>query len=139
MASQSVSELAQSRVAAYKRVLQEILDSRPSGMRQRLAESLGKNRSFISQIANPSYTTPIPVQHVERIFEICHCSPRERERFLKAYREAHPRRLQLLHAQEREHRITLALPDLGDSRRNRQLEALVTEFVDKIARILRDG
>lgn len=138
MANASVATLTQSRVAAYKKVLQEILDSRPSGMRQRLAEALGKNRSFISQIANPAYTVPIPVQHVERIFEICHCSPRERERFLKAYRDAHPRRLQLLHPHEREHRITLTLPDLGDKRRNRQLEAVVTEFVDKIARILRD-
>lgn len=138
MASESASTLTQTRVAIYKRVLQEILDSRPSGMRQRLAEALGKNRSFISQIANPAYTIPIPVQHVERIFEICHFSPRERDRFLKAYRDAHPRRLQLLSPHEREHRITLTLPDLGDKRRNQQLEAVVTEFVDKIARVLRE-
>ena len=50
-------------VAAYKRVLQDVLERRPSGMRQRLAEALGKNRSFISQISNPTYPTPIPAQH----------------------------------------------------------------------------
>jgi hypothetical protein len=114
-------ETPQDRVAAYKRVLQEVLDGRPSGMRQRLAEALRKNRSFISLISNPGYPTPIPVQHIEPIFEICHFSPRERERFLVAYRTAHPRRLQLL---KEEHTITsvnchCARPGYGC--RNRQL------------------
>ena len=65
--SPAKSEPALERVGAYKRVLQEVLERRPSGMRQRLAEALGKNRSFISLISNPTYATPIPVQHVERI------------------------------------------------------------------------
>ncbi len=47
-------------ISAYKRIFQDVLDRRPSGMRQRLAEALGKNRSFITQIANPAYQTPIP-------------------------------------------------------------------------------
>ena len=38
--------------------------------------ALGKNRSFVSQITNPAYATPIPAQHLETIFEICHFSPR---------------------------------------------------------------
>src|ERR1044071_2202667 len=100
-------------VAAYKRVLQQALDNRPSGMRQRLAEALGKNRSFISQISSPSYPTPIPAQHIERIFEICHFSPQDRDRFLEAYRQAHPRRLRVIGHQERHRRTTLTLPDLG--------------------------
>ena len=129
----------QERVAAYKRILQEVLDSRPSGMRQRLAEALEKNRSFISLISNPAYPTPIPVQHVERIFEICHFSPRERERFLTAYRAAHPRRLQVL-KEERDNmrQVTVALPDLGSDARNRQLDSIVKEFADKVARLLRE-
>jgi hypothetical protein len=134
------SEAPQERVAAYKRLLQEVLDSRPSGMRQRLAEALEKNRSFISLISNPAYPTPIPVQHVERIFEICHFSPRERERFLAAYRAAHPRRLQVLKEErERLREVTLALPDLGTDARNRRLEAIVKEFADKVARLLRES
>jgi hypothetical protein len=46
-------------VAEYKRILQRVLENRPSGTRQRLATALGTNRSFVSQIANPAYTTPI--------------------------------------------------------------------------------
>ena len=133
------SEAPQERVSAYKRVLQEVLDSRPSGMRQRLAEALEKNRSFISLISNPAYPTPIPVQHVERIFEICHFSPRERERFLAAYRAAHSRRLQILKEEhERLREVTVALPDLGTDARNRRLEAIVKEFAEKVARLLRE-
>ena len=132
-------EAAQERVAAYKRVLQEVLDGRPSGMRQRLAEALGKNRSFISLISNPSYATPIPVQHIESIFEICHFSPRERERFLAGYRKAHPRRLQLLKEEhDRMRQLTVAVPDLGTDARNLQLETIVKEFADKVARLLRE-
>lgn len=128
----------QALVAAYKAILQEVLDSRPSGMRQRLAEVLGKNRSFISQISNPAYATPIPVQHVDRIVEVCHFSPREKERFLGAYRKAHPRRLQVLKGQ-RVRTVEVTLPDLGSDARNRQLEGIVAEFADKVARLLRES
>lgn len=138
MSRNTKAEAAPDQVAAYKRVLQKVLDSRPSGMRQRLAEALGKNRSFISQISNPAYPTPIPAQHVEGIFEICHFSPREREQFLAAYRDAHHRKLQLLKGHHRVHRVSLSLPDLGDEQRNKQLEAIVTEFAEKIARVLRE-
>jgi hypothetical protein len=138
MSRNAKADAALEHVAAYKRVLQKVLDSRPSGMRQRLAESLGKNRSFISQISNPAYPTPIPAQHIEGIFEICHFSPREREQFLAAYRDAHHRRLQLLKGHHRVRRVTLSLPDLGEDRRNKQLETIVTEFAEKIGRVLRD-
>lgn len=128
-------------VAAYKRILQQVLDKRPSGMRQRLAEALGKNRSFISQISNPVYPIPIPAQHVERIFEICHFSKEEKRSFLAAYRRAHPRRLQGngVGETERNRQATMTLPDLGDDRRNRKLEALVGEFAQLVGRLLRDA
>jgi hypothetical protein len=138
MSRNAKADAALEHVAAYKRVFQKVLDSRPSGMRQRLAEALGKNRSFISQISNPAYPTPIPAQHIEGIFEICHFSPREREQFLAAYRDAHHRRLQLLKGHHRLRRVTLSLPDLGEDQRNKQLEAIVTEFAEKVARVLRD-
>src|SRR5947208_16820362 len=83
-------------VATYKAVLKRVLDTRPSGTRHRLAIALGKNRSFISQIANPVYTVPIPVQHLETIFEICHFTVADRREFLVAYGEAHPPRLDLV-------------------------------------------
>ena len=72
-------------VATYKTVLKRVLDNRPSGMRQRLAEAIGKNRSFVSQISNPAYQVPIPARHVGLIFEICHFAPQERAAFLKVY------------------------------------------------------
>ena len=71
-----------SAVADYKRVLQEVLENRPAGTRLRLAEALGKNRSFISQITNPGYSVPIPAAHVERIFEICHFLASEKAKFM---------------------------------------------------------
>ena len=123
-------------IAAYKRVLQEVLDRRPSGMRQRLAEALGKNRSFITQISNPVYQTPIPGQHLHQIMEMCHFSAQEREQFLRAYHQAHPRRLQMLQEREKSRRVTITLPDLGNETKNRRLDALVSEFADKIARLL---
>jgi hypothetical protein len=125
-------------IAAYKRILQDVLNRRPSGMRQRLAEALGKNRSFITQISNPGYQTPIPVQHLHRIVEICHFSAQEREQFLHAYHQAHPRRLLMLQEREKSRRVTIMLPDLGSDRKNRRLDALVSEFADKIAGLLEE-
>ena len=57
----------QDAVAAYKRLLAAILERRPSGTRQRLAAALAKNRSFVSQITNPAYPTPIPASHLARL------------------------------------------------------------------------
>ena len=70
-------------VAAYKTIFKAVLEKRPSGMRLKLAQAMGKNRSFISQIANPTYPVPIPVQHLNTIFEACHFSPAERRRSSK--------------------------------------------------------
>ena len=123
-------------IAAYKRILQDVLNRRPSGMRQRLAEALGKNRSFITQISNPAYQTPIPVQHLHRIIEICHFSAQERDQLLHAYNQAHPRRLLMLQEREKNRRLTITLPDLGSDSKNRRLDTLLGEFADKIARLL---
>ena len=123
-------------IAAYNRILQDVLNRRPSGMRQRLAEALGKNRSFITQISNPAYQTPIPVQHLHRIIEICHFSAQERDQLLHAYNQAHPRRLLMLQEREKNRRLTITLPDLGSDSKNRRLDTLLGEFADKIARLL---
>src|SRR5258706_8889838 len=81
-----------SAVGDYKRILQQVLERRPAGTRQRLAERLGKNRSFISQITNAKYSVPIPANHLESIFESCHFLAAERESFMAVYRRAHPHR-----------------------------------------------
>ena len=71
-----------SAVADYKKILSDVIDRRPSGTRQRLAAALGKNRSFVSQIANAAYSTPIPVQHLDLVFEICLFPAGDRKAFL---------------------------------------------------------
>ena len=96
-------------VVEYKTILKRVLDNRPSGTRQRLAKALGKNRSFISQISNPAYPVPIPVQHLETMFELCHFSLADRCDFLAAYRRAHPRRLVVVHTSQRTRIVSLAL------------------------------
>jgi len=123
-------------VAEYKQILKAVLESRPSGMRQRLAEAIGKNRSFVSQISNPAYPVPIPARHVALIFEICHFSAQERTAFLKAYARAHPGRMATASEARAERKITLALPDLGSAAKNQQLETLVFDFVHRLALLL---
>jgi len=121
-------------VGAYKAVLKRVLDTRPSGTRHRLAIALGKNRSFISQIANPVYAVPIPVQHLATIFEICHFTAADRREFLAAYAEAHPRRLDVVRKPAGTRKLTLTVPDLGDARRNRLLDETIAEIARRLAR-----
>jgi hypothetical protein len=125
-------------VSEYKRILQRVLDNRPSGTRQRLATALGKNRSFVSQIANPAYPVPIPAQHIETIFELCHFSQEERRAFLGAYGLAHPARLKVVPDARRQRIVRLEVPDLGDPRRNRKVDALLAEFARGIASVVDD-
>ena len=122
-------------VAEYKAILKRVLDNRPSGTRQRLANALGKNRSFISQIANPVYAVPIPVQHLETIFEICHFTATDRRDFLAAYAQAHPRRHELVRKAAGTRKLTLTLPDLGNARRNRLLDETIADIARRLARL----
>ena len=122
-------------VAAYKRMLGAIIEKRPSGTRQRLATALAKNRSFVSQITNPAYATPIPACHLGLIFEICHFSAAERQEFTRLYGLAHPKKM-LAHALRGTSAVHL--PDLGDAERNRKLHGLVSAFVRDIARLIED-
>jgi hypothetical protein len=128
----------ESTVADYKQILAEVLERRPSGTRGRLATALGKNRSFVSQITSVAYATPIPAVHIELIFEVCHFSADERQRFLAAYARAHPRRPVLKAEAPRLRSHTFQLPDLGDPVRNEKLHALVSTFMVKLAELLAD-
>lgn len=77
-------------IVAYKSLLKDYLDLRPSGIRQKLALAMGTHKSFISQVTNPNYRVPLPIQHVPAIMRICHFSGEERRRFIEAYERAHP-------------------------------------------------
>ena len=125
-------------IATYKAILQEVLERRPSGTRQRLAQALEKARSFVSQITNPAYPVPIPALHVQTIFEVCHFSPDERQRFILAYVAAHPRRLAGLAAAAPRHRtLHIIVPDLGDDDRNREYQQMVQDFATNLAKFAR--
>jgi hypothetical protein len=123
-------------VADYKRVLQEVCDNRPSGTRGRLAIALGTNRSFVSQLTNPVYAMPIPAQHLETIFEVCHFSPVERETFLNAYDRAHPGRRDAGEPPVGVRVISVTLPDLGDARRNQAIDAVMAEHARQLVRLV---
>jgi hypothetical protein len=127
-----------SAVADYKRILQQVLENRPAGTRLRLAEGLGKNRSFISQIANPTYSVPIPARHLERIFEICHFLASEKTQFMEAYRRAHPRRAPASSGDARWREIVLRVPDLRDRAKNKQLDDMMKEMLQRILRLMED-
>ena len=124
----------QSHVADYKHVLQRIIDIRPSGLRQRLAQALGKNPSFVSQIVNPIYSTPIPTAHLEKILEVCHASPAERAEFMAAYSRAHPDRRPQIRAANSVRQITIEAPDLGSAKRNRAVDEAIQAFARNLAR-----
>ncbi len=125
-------------VAAYKAVLKRVVDNRPSGTRHRLANLMGKNRSFISQITNPVYAVPIPAQHLDAIFEACHFTTTERAEFLAAYAAAHPRRLELVKKPRRTRILTLNVLDLGDARQNRKLDEAIAEMARRLAQFAQD-
>jgi hypothetical protein len=125
-------------VAEYKGVLRAVLDNRPSGTRQRLATALGKNRSFVSQIANPAYPVPIPAQHVQAIFEVCHFSTGERKAFLAAYGRAHPGRLESIARFSRMREVAIEVPDLHDDHKNALLDEMLSDVARRLARLIED-
>lgn len=121
-------------VAAYKSILQAVINNRPSGTRQRLAAAIGKNRSFVSQITNPVYPIPVPAQHLEAIFSICHFSPAERDAFLLAYRRAHRGRVEVVDQERPMRRVVVELPDFGDRAKNRAAEEMLAEIARRLTK-----
>jgi len=126
-------------IEAYKTILRNILDRRPSGTRQRLATALGKNRSFVSQISQPNYPAPIPAPHLEIIFEICHFSPADKRAFLDAFARAHPNRLKQARSGPSLRALKLEVIDFGSAEQNREFDELVRETVRRLARMIRHG
>ncbi len=135
------SSAAAEQVAAYKVILKEYIDRRPSGLRQKLATALGKHKSFISQITGPSYAMPIPVQHLATIFDICHFSLVERKAFLAAYAAAHPNALRRASgvaepARKGNKTLSIEVPVLGDAAKQKEAEDLIQQFARKVFGLL---
>jgi hypothetical protein len=130
---------AEAAIRAYKTILSTVIDQRPSGTRQRLADTLGKHRSFVTQITSAAYSTPIPAKHLQAIFSVCHFSTQERDAFLAAYRAAHPGKAAHEAGLRRSRHISLVVPDLGDDRQNAALDRAINEFIHKITSIAGKG
>lgn len=126
-------------IAEYKRLLQAFLDRRPSGTRLKIADALQTHKSFVTQITNPAYTVPLPETHVETIMAICHFTQEERQEFLKAYSDAHPRRSKALRRGRRKPRVskrlTIDIPDFKDPGLQRQVEATITAMAEQVIRL----
>jgi hypothetical protein len=137
MAREPAPKLSEDDIRAYKEVLSRVLETRPSGARQRLADALGKHRSFVTQITSPAYATPIPPKHVATIFAVCHFSPAERQAFMAAYGKAHPGKLEIGEVALKMRHLTLLVPDLGDAKHNTAFDKAVTEFIGKLAGLMR--
>lgn len=137
--TETVREPTDDGIAAYKAILTDIIDNRPSGTRQRLAAALGKHRSFVTQITSPAYATPLPARHLATILRVCHASPAEQDVFLAAYQRAHPGKLPELKSGDGLRALTLMVPDLGDEKKNRALDDAVADFILKIAGLAAGG
>ena len=124
-------------IETYKTILRKVLDQRPSGTRQRLATALGKNRSFVSQMSQPSYLIPIPAPHLEIIFEICHFPPAEKRAFLDAFMAAHPNRVQQIRSAPSLRTLRLEVFDFGNAAQNHEFDELVREIARRLSHLIR--
>jgi hypothetical protein len=129
----------QERVAAYKTVLRQCIDRRPSGVRQRIARALGTHRSFVSQITNPSDPTAVPARHVPTILDLAHATAEERGHFAKAYEAAHPGALASVESRDGGARrtLTVEIPALADPAAQAALEDLIRSTAQRLAAIAR--
>lgn len=121
-------------VASYKQLLRSYIDRRPSGTRRRIAIAIGKHKSFISQVTNPSYRVPLPAQHIPTIMEICHFSPEERRAFLEAYALAHPNQSRQVGETggAQVHTMHIEVPAFDDPERQRQVIDTIREMAARI-------
>jgi hypothetical protein len=130
-------------VAAYKEILQSYIDRRPSGTRLKIADAIGKHKSFVSQITNPSYAVPVPARHVATIMDICHFSPEERESFLAAYRAAHPNQSRKVppRAERRagHHTLHVEVPIFDDPDTQQEVEDTIRQFARRVIALAQRG
>jgi hypothetical protein len=131
-----VRDAKAAKVEAYKTILRNVLNQRPSGTRQRLATALGKNRSFVTHMANPANPTPIPPPHLDIIFEICHFSPTDRRVFLDSFDLAHPNRIRRHREGPSLRALRIEVIDFGNAKKNRAFDELIRDTARRFARLV---
>lgn len=124
-------------LTAYKTLLRELIDRRPSGTRQRLAEAMGTHKSFISQVINHKHRVPLPAQHIPVLFRTCHFNEQEQRVFLDLYRQAHPAQSTSFDDLSDVERNTLRihLPDFDEPETRAEVEATIRELAERIIRL----
>lgn len=123
-------------VKQYKARLSALIDKRPSGTRQRIADALGKHRSFVTQILSTAYATPLPAKHVPVIFSVCHFNAEEKRQFLEDYRAAHPEKREELDGDTVLRHMSLMVLDFRDEEKNRQFDEAIADFAHRMAAIM---
>lgn len=123
-------------IKAYKQKLGQIIDKRPSGTRQRLADALGKHRSFVTQMTSPAYATPVPAPHLPAIFAVCHFSAEERRLFMDAYSAAHPGRTQPDTTGTGLRHLSLMVIDFGDQSKNKIFDDAIADFAHRMGALV---
>ena len=118
----------------YKVMLRELVNRRPSGTRLRIAKSTGTHKSFISQILNPNYRVPLPVQHVPTLMRVCVFSLEEKKRFLNLYALAHPDQAGRLFGERHRtpDRVVIAVPEFADPEIRKQVEDTIEAAAENI-------
>lgn len=123
-------------VKQYKARLSALIDRRPSGTRQRIADALGKHRSFVTQVLSTAYATPLPVRHVPVIFSVCHFSAEEKRQFLDDYHAAHPEKREEMEDDAAPRHLSLMVTDFRDERKNRMFDEAIAEFAHRMAALM---
>ena len=120
-------------ISKYKEMLKDLIDKRPAGLRGQLAVALGKHKSFISQITNPTYRVPIPARDLQTIFDICYLSTDEREIFLDFYNQAHATNIELSGLEKRvTSEIKISLPAFDNPALTKEVQNLIREFSERL-------
>ena len=123
-------------VKQYKARLSALIDKRPSGTRQRIADALGKHRSFVTQILSTAYATPLPAKHVPIIFSVCHFNTEEKRQFLEDYHAAHPEKREELDGDTVLRHLSLMVIDFRDDEKNRLFDEAIAELAHRMAAIM---
>jgi hypothetical protein len=127
-------------IAAYKELLRGYLEKRPSGLRKRISDAIGTNRSFVSQITNPKYSVPIPAHYVHPIIAVCHLSLAERSAFVAAYLQAHPGQADLLQAGSEESAIlSIDLSGVADDAQRTLIKQALRSLAETMISLLPPG
>jgi hypothetical protein len=128
-------------IAEYKALLREYIDRRPSGTRQKLAEAFGTHKSFISQITNPNYRVPLPVQHIPALFKVCRLNAQEQRTFLEVYARAHPGQYGAIEdlASVEKDVVRIPLPHFENPALREQVEQLVKDFSERVVTLVKEA